>query len=364
VFRRTPSLVDVASVFGSIRVQYIRRNCLLLFCTWLLAGLLIIMAVVQTLKATALTSNATAPAPISGFRTLESQVAGHFALRSKPCFLVDKDGYVLKMVDFTRSGSTGFVETAFFESIFNSDESEKDFVELREFLPSYHGLQQLSIGGEHFWYLKLENLVSGFAKPSVMDIKIGQITYDPFAERCKAEREMLKYEFQEELGFRILGSKSFKIKAGITEFLDKSVGKKLKPNEILSYISTFLDLKNVPERARLVSEIISALDRIFQWFSHQERIKFYSSSILIAFDGEKTQYNSSSRRENGSSVQRIDVVCAETDFSISRKDVVVRLIDFPHTYIDLKGQKSLDVNYIYGLKNLIQIFKRLASLYE
>ena len=64
-------------------------------------------------------------------------------------FLVDKDGYVLKMVDFTKSGSTGFVETAFFESIFNSDESEKDFVELREFLPSYHGLQQLSIGGEH-----------------------------------------------------------------------------------------------------------------------------------------------------------------------------------------------------------------------
>ena len=40
-----------------------------------------------------------------------------------------------------------------------------------------------------------------------MDIKIGQVTYDPFAESCKAEREALKYEFQKELGFRILGSK-------------------------------------------------------------------------------------------------------------------------------------------------------------
>ena len=49
--------------------------------------------------------------------------------------------------------------------------------------------------------------MSGFAQPSVMDIKIGQITYDPFAESCKAEREVLKYEFQKELGFRILGSK-------------------------------------------------------------------------------------------------------------------------------------------------------------
>ena len=49
--------------------------------------------------------------------------------------------------------------------------------------------------------------MSGFAHPSVMDIKIGQVTYDPFAESCKAERETLKYEFQKELGFRILGSK-------------------------------------------------------------------------------------------------------------------------------------------------------------
>ena len=43
------------------------------------------MALVQTLKATALTSSATAPTPISGFKMLDSQVAGHFALRSKPC---------------------------------------------------------------------------------------------------------------------------------------------------------------------------------------------------------------------------------------------------------------------------------------
>ena len=64
-------------------------------------------------------------------------------------FLVDKDGFVLKMVDFTKSGSTGFIETAFFESVFNADSTDVDLVEVRKFLPSYHGLQQLSINGDH-----------------------------------------------------------------------------------------------------------------------------------------------------------------------------------------------------------------------
>ena len=44
------------------------------------------------------------------------------------------------------------------------------------------------------------------------------------------------------LKFEFVAFQSFKVKTGITEFLDKSVGKKLKPNEILScwYIFLFL----------------------------------------------------------------------------------------------------------------------------
>ena len=40
-----------------------------------------------------------------------------------------------------------------------------------------------------------------------MDIKIGQITSDPFADKSKIKREAGKYEYQKELGFRILGCK-------------------------------------------------------------------------------------------------------------------------------------------------------------
>lgn len=85
-------------------------------------------------------------------------------------FLVDKDGFVLKMVDLSTAGSCGFTEAGFFGSIFNADDDETELVAIRQFLPSYHGLMQLAIGGEkcilfvkhtqlkYFNYVFLKNL--------------------------------------------------------------------------------------------------------------------------------------------------------------------------------------------------------------
>lgn len=135
-------------------------------------------------------------------------------------------------------------------------------------------------------------------------------------------------------------------------------------------ISKFLDLKDAPERTCIVSKIISKLNKILQWFLHQKRVKFYSSSILIAFDGEKTQYiddivssgNNSTCEGSDFTYKGSDVKHQANGIIASTGDVVVRMIDFPHTYIDLKGEKSLDTNYIYGLRNLIRIFERINSL--
>ena len=109
-----------------------------------------------------------------------------------------------------------------------------------------------------------------------------------------------------------------------------------------------MDLAAVPARLYLVNEIISKLKAILAWFSCQRRIKFYSSSILIGFDGARTEYGD-------------DIDSALNGAICPKEDVIVRMIDFPHTYIDLKGDTSLDTNYIYGLENLVRIFETLAS---
>ena len=54
-------------------------------------------------------------------------------------------------------------------------------------------------------YIKLEDIVSRFRKPCIMDVKVGRRVWDDFAEQDKIDREKRKYPPQEIIGFRIIG---------------------------------------------------------------------------------------------------------------------------------------------------------------
>lgn len=54
-------------------------------------------------------------------------------------------------------------------------------------------------------YLKLEDVTHHFVKPCIMDVKLGQRSYDPFASQEKREQQIRKYPLMEEIGFLVLG---------------------------------------------------------------------------------------------------------------------------------------------------------------
>lgn len=54
-------------------------------------------------------------------------------------------------------------------------------------------------------YLKLEDVTRGFVKPCIMDVKLGQRSYDPYASQEKREQQIRKYPLMEEIGFLVLG---------------------------------------------------------------------------------------------------------------------------------------------------------------
>jgi len=54
-------------------------------------------------------------------------------------------------------------------------------------------------------YLKLEDACRRFRNPSILDIKIGRVSYDPDADEHKRSIEMAKYPPLSELGFQLLG---------------------------------------------------------------------------------------------------------------------------------------------------------------
>lgn len=57
-------------------------------------------------------------------------------------------------------------------------------------------------------YLCIEDLCGQFEIPSVLDIKIGPITYDSLATEEKIKKDINKYPPVEIFGFRILGMKA------------------------------------------------------------------------------------------------------------------------------------------------------------
>jgi 1D-myo-inositol-tetrakisphosphate 5-kinase/inositol-polyphosphate multikinase len=54
-------------------------------------------------------------------------------------------------------------------------------------------------------YLKLEDVTRRFQKPCIMDVKIGQKSYDPYASYEKRDQQIKKYPLMEEIGFLVLG---------------------------------------------------------------------------------------------------------------------------------------------------------------
>ena len=131
-----------------------------------------------------------------------------------------------------------------------------------------------------------------------------------------------------------------------------------------------------------------------KWFETQKRIKFYCTSLLIAYDGSKSWlgkrsnnstnhsgFKQSFSTRNGESNGLWHQLSTDMDEdNLSKEynelafdennagmrfvadDVVMGMIDFTHTFIDTEGMMdSVDENYIYGLRSLIDIFQNMLS---
>lgn len=186
-------------------------------------------------------------------------------------------------------------------------------------------------------FLCLNDLAAHCESPCIMDIKIGQVTYDPMAIKEKIIEQSTKYERSKVFGFRILGMKLGPI------FRDKSFGKKLDTNDhVLDALdSFFLPLETVDRKLIVVDMILSRLDGLLKWFEEENinQLCFYSSSLLFVYD-----YN---------------------QFTRLADSVRVSMIDFAHVFHTHNDQSHRrDTNYLYGLRRLQGFFASLGKRYR
>uniref|UniRef100_A0A668AUZ7 Kinase n=1 Tax=Myripristis murdjan TaxID=586833 RepID=A0A668AUZ7_9TELE len=331
-----------------------------------------------------------APAHLNGCVPLSHQVAGHKYGVDKVGILQHPDGTVLKQLQPPPRGPR---EMQFYSMVYAENCSDPCLLELQNHLPKYYGTWS-SPDSPNDLYLKLEDVTRRFVKPCIMDVKLGQRSYDPFASQEKREQQIRKYPLMEEIGFLVLGMRVYNVCSDSFESYDQHYGRGLVKGTIKDGLSKFFH-NGVGLRKDAVSASMQRVQHILRWFESQRQLVFYASSLLFVYEGLPSS-SSSSASSSPSSLLMAEYnnnnirVAAPWDYSLAtmyanhRKgghhhhcaqehlhgndgasdeeedgegdgEVEVRMIDFAHVF----QSESLDHGYIYGLRHLLTVLEQI-----
>ncbi|KAJ4829556.1 Inositol polyphosphate multikinase beta [Turnera subulata] len=273
----------------------------------------------------------------------EHQVAGHQAGDGKLGPLVDDSGHFYKPL---QDGKRGSRELAFYTS-FSSNPNIPD--NIRRFFPAYYGTQILeaSDGSGPCPHLVLEDVVSKYILPCIMDIKIGSRTWYPqasedYIQRClKKDRETTSLS----LGFRICGFQVYGGKQSEFWKPEKKFFQGLSADDVRLALRKFVS-SNLSAESNLSpascfassvydgsNGILAQLLELKKWFEDQTMYHFNSCSVLMVYEKEKLLKGEAS-------------------------GAVVKLVDFAHV---MESGGVIDHNFLGGLCSLIKFISEILE---
>ncbi|KAF4085279.1 hypothetical protein AMELA_G00115920 [Ameiurus melas] len=312
-------------------------------------------------------------------------------VRRGQSILQHPDGTVLKQLQPPPRGPR---EMQFYCMVYAKDCRDPCLLDLQQHLPKYYSTWS-SPDSPTELYLKLEDVTRRFQKPCIMDVKIGQRSYDPFASQEKREQQIRKYPLMEEIGFLVLGMRVYNVGLDCFDTYDQHYGRGLKKDTIKDGLSKFFYNGNLLRRD-VITASIAKVKSILRWFENQSQLNFYASSLLFVYEGlplapeEKSsirslqknegvlEYNNNieqslstmyslhkkgcmqshhqSKQDNSAwhSLTELDAGEQETE---EMPEAEVRMIDFAHVF----PSEVPDHGYIYGLRNLLKVLQRILD---
>ncbi|XP_070185259.1 uncharacterized protein [Littorina saxatilis] len=130
----------------------------------------------------------------------------------------------------------------------------------------------------------MKNLAHDFLCPNILDLKMGQVTYDPEATPEKKEHEIVKYPPLKHLGFQITGMMMHDPESGAAQHFEKALCRSLTADTMVTEgLGMFFGLGYRKLRQDVVLALLVKLRDIEGWFLTQKTLAFYASSLLIVY---------------------------------------------------------------------------------
>ncbi|SCU81862.1 LADA_0C01508g1_1 [Lachancea dasiensis] len=227
--------------------------------------------------------------------------------------------------------------------------------------------------------LVLENLLVGFSKPNILDIKLGRVLYDELVSEDKKLRmqKVSNETTSGSLGIRICGIKMQRTSK--TELLNPSFyqmdeenyvainklyGRALAGEEVDDAFKLFFGNENLSEdQIRILYNVFYKRLMLFYNTLLDEEIRMVSSSLLFIYEGDSAcweELNNEHELVKGSILSYLSDSDEEEEADEKQKYLSsLSLIDFAHS--TLQPGAGYDENVIVGVESLLKVFERLTT---
>ncbi|CAJ1917540.1 unnamed protein product [Cylindrotheca closterium] len=280
----------------------------------------------------------------SGLVPFDAQVGGISS--HKKIFLRLEPSYVLKplRLDHRKVREIGFYDLVndLADRSNQKLSNQKDlFSSLSTFVPKYYGVAKVKrdqldtsavTGEEDAEYIILEDLTRNYSKPCIIDVKMGTQSFEPDASDEKKLKEAGKYPQQTDFGLRIVGMRVYNPSNananddGYVHY-SKHFGRSLNTRcKLKEAFRAFIGTRGNGES---ISNVLEQLEEIKAWFLKNNYFGFYSSSIMIVYEGDEDKESS---------------------------PPIVKMIDFAR----VRRQRGGDEGYLLGLNTLATLLHEIV----